>query len=237
MTSAPTPRILPRSPIEEWHAILKTTLVRLPALPEDLVKRMRGAKLTFGNRVHCPFLRQFFLSPEDEERVRTVAETIADLGERITSAALDDKHLFAQFHLREKEERLVRIPTGYGRASTASRLDAFLLPDSLKFAEYNGESPAGAGYAETLAEIFRELPVMDKFAQMYEVHSYPLSARLLDALLASYQDWGGSSAAPQIAIVDWEGVPTWSEFEILQERFERMGVPTLVADPRELEFD
>src|SRR6266581_859705 len=237
MTSAPTPRILPRSPVEEWHAILKTTLVRLPALPEALFKRMREAKLTFGNRVHCPFLRPFFLSSEDEERVRTVAETIADLGERITSTALDDKNLFAQFHLREEEERLARIPSGYGRASTASRLDAFLLPDSLKFAEYNGESPAGAGYAEVLAEIFRELPVMDKFAQAYEVHSYPLSAKLLDALVMSYLDWGGSSAKPQIAIVDWEDVPTVSEFEILQQRFEKMGIPTLIADPRKLEWD
>src|SRR2546421_9618608 len=237
MTSAPTPRILPRSPVEEWHAILKTTLVRLPALPEDLVKRMRGAKLTFGNRVHCPFLRPFFLSPEDEERVRTVAEAIADLGEPITSTALRDKNAFAQFHLREEEERLARIPTGYGRASTASRLDAFLLPDSLKFAEYNGESPAGAGYAEALAEIFRELPVTGKFSKRYQMHSYPLSAKLLDALVATYLDWGGSSAHPQIAIVDWQEVPTWSEFEILQKRFERMGVPTLIADPRELEFD
>src|SRR6266513_522952 len=237
MTSAPTPRILPRSPVQEWHAILKTTLVRLPALPEDLFKRMRGAKLTFGNRVHCPFLRPFFLSPEDEERVRTVAETIADLGERITSTALHDKNLFAQFHLREEEERLARIPTGYGRASTASRLDAFLLPDSLKFAEYNGESPAGAGYAEALAEIFRELVVMDKFRQGYEVHSYPLSAKLLDALVMSYLDWGGSSAKPQIAIVDWEDVPTVAEFEILRQRFEKMGIPTLIADPRQLEWD
>src|SRR3981189_3063501 len=237
MTSAPTPSVLPPSPAEEWNAILKATLLRVPALPEDLFKRMRRARLTFGDRVHCSFLRPFFLSPENEERVRTVAETIADLGERITNAALGDKQLLAQFHLREEEERLVRIPAGYGRASTASRLDAFLLPDSLKFAEYNGESPAGAGYSETLAEIFRELPVMGKFSKRYEVHSYPLSAKLLEALLASYQDWGGSSAAPQIAIVDWEGVPTWSEFEILQERFERMGVPTLVADPRELEFD
>jgi len=216
---------------------LKTTLVRLPALPEDLFKRMRGAKLTFGNRVHCPFLRPFFLSPEDEGRVRTVAEAIVDLGERITSTALRDKNLFAQFHLREEEERLARIPTGYGRASTASRLDAFLLPDSLKFAEYNGESPAGAGYAEALAEIFCELPVMDKFRQGYEVHSYPLSAKLLDALVMSYLDWGGPSAKPQIAIVDWEDVPTMSEFEILKERFERMGIPTLIADPRELEWD
>ncbi len=237
MTSAATPSATRPTPQEEWNEILKATLLRVPSLPQDLFKRMRRAKLTFGDRVHCPFLRPFFLSPEDEERVRTIAEAIAEIGERIVTAALDDKHLFAQLHLRPEEERLARIHTGYGPASTASRLDAFLLPNSLKFAEYNGESPAGPGYAESLAEIFRDLPIMGKFSQRYEVHSYPLSAKLLDALLASYRDWGGSSAEPQIAIVDWEGVPTWSEFEILQERFERMGVPTLIADPRELEFD
>src|SRR5207247_2063230 len=66
---------------------------------------------------------------------------------------------------------------------------------------------------------------------------YPLSAKLLDALVMSYLDWGGPSAKPQIAIVDWEDVPTMSEFEILKERFERMGIPTLIADPRELEWD
>jgi hypothetical protein len=237
MTSAAPASMTPSTPQEEWNEILKTTLLRVPALPQDLFKRMRKARLTFGDRVHCPFLRPFFLSPEDEERVRTVAEGVAVLAERVTLAALDDRHLFAQFHLREEEERLARMHTGYGPASTASRLDAFLLPDSLKFAEYNGESPAGAGYAETLAGIFSELPVMGKFSQHYEVHSYPLIAKLLDALMMSYLDWGGSSTTPQIAIVDWEGVPTWSEFEILQERFERMGVPALVADPRELEFD
>jgi uncharacterized circularly permuted ATP-grasp superfamily protein len=237
MTSAASASVTPPTSQEEWNEILKATLLRVPALPQDLFKRLRKAKLTFGDRVHCPFLRPFFLSPEDEGRVRTVAEAIAALGERVTLAALDDRPLFAQFHLRPEEERLARMHTGYGPASTASRLDAFLLPDSLKFAEYNGESPAGAGYAETLAEIFRELPVMGKFSQRYEVHSYPLIAKLLDALMMSYVDWGGSSTTPQIAIVDWEGVPTWSEFEILQERFERMGVPTLIADPRELEFD
>jgi len=231
------PSTLHPSPADDWHDLLKATLLRTPGLPEDLYKKLRRAKLTFGDRVHCPFLRPFFLSPEDELRVRTVAETIAELGERVAAAALDDKHLFAQFHLREEEERLARIPTGYGPASTASRLDAFLLPESLKFAEYNGESPAGLGYSETLAEIFRELSVMAQFQRRYEIHSYPLSAKLLDALILSYLDWGGSVAKPQIAIVDWENVPTWSEFEILQQRFERMGIPTLIADPRELEWD
>jgi uncharacterized circularly permuted ATP-grasp superfamily protein len=237
MTSAPTPSAAPPDPVEEWGVILKATLLRMPALPEILFKRMRKAKLTFGNRVHCPFLRPFFLSPADEERVRTVAETIAELGERVAAAALQDKHLLAQFHLRPEEERLARLHVDYGRASTASRLDAFLLPESLKFAEYNGESPAGLGYAETLAEIFHDLPVMSKFEKTFDVQSYPLSAKLLDALVMSYVDWGGTSKSPQIAIVDWEGVPTWSEFEILQQRFEKMGVPTVIAEPRQLEFD
>jgi uncharacterized circularly permuted ATP-grasp superfamily protein len=237
VTTAPTPSVRPPSPAEDWHEILKPLLLRMPGLAEDLFRRMRRAKLTFGDRVHCPFLRPFFLSLEDEKRVRTVAETVAELGERVVVAALDDKHLFAQLHLREEEERLARIPGGFGPASTASRLDAFLLPDSLKFAEYNGESPAGAGYAETLAEIFNQLPMMGQFSRKYEVHRYALSAKLLEALLQSYRDWGGSAQKPQIAIVDWKEVPTWSEFEILQARFEKMGIPTLIADPHQLEWD
>ena len=36
---------------------------------------MRSRKLTFGDRVHCPFLRPFFLSAADEARMRRAAET------------------------------------------------------------------------------------------------------------------------------------------------------------------
>ena len=210
---------------------------RSTELPKNFLKEVREAKLTFGKRVHCPFLRPVFLSPQDEERVRKVAETIAAIAERLTSAALVDNSLFEQFHLRPEEERLVRLTTGYGPASTASRLDAFLLPESLKFTEYNGESPAGSGYSETLSDIFRGLPMMEEFRKRFEVHSYPLSAKLLDALMTTYVDWGGKTQHPQMAIVDWKEVPTWSEFEILKERFEKMGIPVVLADPRELDFD
>ena len=88
MTSAPSPSITPPNPAEDWTEILKATLLRVPTLPEDLFKKLRRANLTFGDRVHCPFLRPFFLSPEEEERVRAVAETIADLGERVVMPRL-----------------------------------------------------------------------------------------------------------------------------------------------------
>src|SRR3989441_6783615 len=78
---------------------------------------------------------------------------------------------------------------------------------------------------------------MARFEERFSVRMYPLMAALLDALLASYREWGGTSATPVIAIVDWREVPTWSEFEIIQARFEKLGVATLVCDPRELEFD
>lgn len=226
-----------QDPAESWNDLLRPLLKESPDFPKKFLQELQDAKLTFGNRVHCPFLRPFFLSPQDEARVRHATETLARLGERLASAALEDKSLFAQFHLRPEEERLVRLPAGKGPASTASRVDAFLLPESLKFTEYNGESPAGSGYTETLSGIFRELPVMKEFAEQFEIHSYPLSARLLDALIGTYYDWGGTSKQPQMLIVDWKEVPTWSEFEILKERFEGMRVPVVLADPRELEWD
>jgi uncharacterized circularly permuted ATP-grasp superfamily protein len=225
------------SPVDAWHALLRPDVELTPAFCAELAARLRAKRLTFGDRVHCPFLRPFFIDEPDEARVRPVAETIAALGERAVEAALASRELLAQVGLSPEEERLARIEPGYKTASTASRLDAFLLPDSLQFAEYNAESPAGLGYAETLAEVFRSLPIMARFEERFRVESYPLSASLLEALLASHRDWGGSSAKPLIAIVDWREVPTWSEFEILRERFEARGIPTLVSDPRDLLFD
>lgn len=224
-------------PVERWDELLRPLVKKSPELAKHFLEEVRAAKLTFGDRVHCPFLRPVFLSPQDDERVRLVAETIAAIAERLTTAALADASLLQQFRLRPEEERLVRMNGGYAPASAASRLDAFLLPESLKFTEYNGESPAGPGYSESLSDIFRALPMMEEFQKSFEVHSYPLSAKLLDALVGTYVEWGGKSKRPQMAIVDWKEVPTWSEFEILKDRFERMGIPVELADPREVEFD
>jgi uncharacterized circularly permuted ATP-grasp superfamily protein len=152
-------------------------------------------------------------------------------------AALDDRGLFDQLGVNEAEERLIRIDPRYGTASTASRLDAFLLPESLHFAEYNAESPAGVAYTEKLAELFSELDVMQRFRAGLNVRHHHTIAGVLQALLESYREWGGTSNPPLIAIVDWREVPTWTEFELLRDAFVASGVPTVVCDPRDLVFD
>jgi hypothetical protein len=225
------------SPIEAWHALLRPDVELTASYWREVTAQMREARLMFGDRPLCPFLRPFFLSSADEARVRRVAETMARLGERVAQAALVDPALLRHVRLTGAEERLVRIDPGYATASTASRLDAFLLPDSLKFAEYNAESPAGLGYSETLAEIFDALPIMQRFRDRFRTRAYKLADAILEALLASYREWGGDADPPTMLITDWREVPTWTEFEMLRDRFVARGVPTIVADPRDLTFE
>ena len=224
-------------PIADWRALLRPGQELAPEYSLDFSAAMRARKLTFGDRIHCPFLRPFFLSAADEARIRRAAETLASIGERVAFEAMNRRSLFDQLGLSAAEERLVRIEPGYGTASTTSRVDAFLLPEGLHFAEYNAESPAGGGYTQRLAELFDGLPVMRRFRESHQVRFHRTIEPLLEALLDSYREWRGRAQPPTIAIVDWREVPTWTEFEILRDAFVGAGVPTTVCDPRDLEFD
>jgi hypothetical protein len=201
-----------------------------------LSAQMRERRLRFGDRVICPFLRPFFLDAADESRVRGVAEMLWTLGERVARMAVETPEMLANLALSDAEIRLARIDPGYATASTAARADAFILPGSLQFAEYNAESPAGAGYSQGLAELFDAEPVMAGFRERFDARfTRPVEA-LLDALVASYREWGGTASPPRMAIVDWRDVPTFSEFEILRDAFTALGVPTVICDPRDLEY-
>jgi uncharacterized circularly permuted ATP-grasp superfamily protein len=226
---------LSADPIATWHRLLAET--GNPDLCEDLAGRMRDARLTFGGRLLCPFLRPFFLSMADAARVKHAAETLWQLGERVAKHAVADGAMLEHLGLSDAEIRLAQIDPGYDTASTAARADAFLLPGSLQFAEYNAESPAGPGYTQRLSELFDNEPVMERFKETFDVHFYTPIPELLQALLDSYRDWGGTEDPPRIAIVDWREVPTWSEFELLRDAFTSAGVPTIVADPRDVVFD
>jgi len=223
-------------PIQTWMSLLGQDGELGATWWETHAQRMHDARLVFGGRLSCPFLRPLFMDVRDEARQRAACEVIARVGERIIREAMQDESLLADFGLSDAERALVAIDPGYACASTASRLDSFLLPDSLMFAEYNAESPAGFGYTETLAAVFEALPIMARFREHFDAQPYRMMDAMLEALVASYRDWGGTATPPTIVITDFRGVPTWSEFEILADHFSTRGVPTVVADPRDLEI-
>ncbi|MEO6212027.1 MAG: hypothetical protein ABIP65_00240 [Vicinamibacterales bacterium] len=219
-----------------WHAELANGNELTREFCQEFARSMRARKLTFGDRIHCPFLRPFMLSAAEEARVRGASETLARLGERVAREAMHSPALFSQLGVTEAEERLIRMEPGYDTASSSSRVDAFLLPAALHFAEYNAESPAGLGYTQRLCELFNTLPVMERFRKGRRVVHHNTIEPLLNALLDSYREWGGRAKPPTIAIVDWRHVPTWTEFELLRDAFEATGIPTVVCEPTDLEL-
>ena len=89
--------------IDAWHAELKNGEELSREFCQAFAASMRARKLTFGERIHCPFVRPFFLSGSDEARIRRAAETLATLGERIAREAVESPILFSQLGVTEAE--------------------------------------------------------------------------------------------------------------------------------------
>ncbi len=204
---------------------------------------MRERALLFGDRLLCTVLRPLFQT-EDEHRYLTQrTQTLLGVFRKASDAMVRDPALRAQVALTPDEEYLVSLPTGYRSNIPTARLDSFFGraqaggPRTLHFIEFNGESPASMGYSDLLARLFLETPLMQRFQQHFAVRMVEARPHALDALLRIYAEWKGNrSDRPRMAIVDWAGVPTTTEFSILQEYFGRHGVQCTICTPDDLDF-
>ena len=217
-----------------------TSIVRNVELNEFLFKQLiaqqRELGLTFGDRPTCPFLRPHIVTRTLYDEVARAAQTIARAIERVVERALIDKDLLAELSLTPREEQMARIDPGYSQLCVTSRLDAYVSEDGFKFLEYNAESPAGVGDQMQLEKVLFELAHMKHLLEERAHWRPEPHKRLLQSLLQAYREWGGDKEQPRIAIVDWKGVSTESEFRILQKYFAAEGYSTIIADPDDLRY-
>ena len=106
-----------------------------------------------------------------------------------------------------------------------------------RITEYNGETPAGTAYCDLLSELFMALPAMRPFMERWVVRPLPALPHLLNTLLETWYRFRGVRTAPMIAIVDWDDVPTLSEFRLSRDYFQSMGFPCVITTPEALTFD
>jgi hypothetical protein len=204
---------------------------------ETLADLQRTTGILHGDRPICPFLRPYFLPRSTYSAIQRAARILSSAFEKMTLAALEDAEIMAQLGLTDREERWARLEPGYDCVSVNSRLDTFLSMDGFSFLEYNGENPAGIGDQSSLEKLFYAVPEVCRFLEQHKHHYPQPQTRLLLALDETYREFGGRKEKPSIAIVDWAGVSTGSEFYILQEYFESNGYPCKICDPNDLEYD
>lgn len=224
-------------PVAAWHALLDRDADLALDSAAQLEAAQRRDGLVFGLRTLCTVLRPRFFTPAE---YATLCQRVATLmgGFRLAfDHALADPSVRAQFRLTEWEERLVVEDRSGIPPSPTTRIDAFMTADGgLSLTEFNGETPAAPAYNDALATVMWDLPVARAFARAWWIR--PLEARhgVLRVLLDAYQEWSGMRNIPRIAILDWNDVPTKSEFELFRRYFDASGIPCVIGDPRECEY-
>ncbi len=204
-------------------------------------------QLEFLNRYlidnHCTFrgepmpllLKPNFLSKKQYQVVSYAVEKVSSALTKFIRLYLNDPLVQEIMRFSDKEHFLFSFTPGYKNPLVISRLDAFLHSYSIRFLEFNCDSPAGPAYSDVMEMGFSRLFEEYDFMKSWEIVLMHRQELLLEALLTCYQEFRLNQPSlpekPVIAIVDWTDVSTSSEFLILQDFFERRGFNTIVGSP------
>ena len=192
-------------------------------------------RLLYGERPIGVALRPHLLHEKQFQALTYAAQRIANALEKVAAAVVKDPNLMDRLSLTEAECKMALVDPGFSMAGVTTRLDAFVHGDEIKFVESNAENPSSLPDQEELNRLLFELPVMASFAKRYPLRQFSPVERLVETLLSTYREWGGTGV-PNIAILDWENLPTYHEFVLLRGRFTADGVPTIICSPDDLEY-
>jgi hypothetical protein len=227
-----------RAAVEAWHRLLEEdgALAADSAARLDEEQARRG--MVFGERPLCTVLRPRLLAPGEYRWIGREIATLLRAFVRVHERAVVDADFRAQLRLQGWEERIVHDDPGFRSPCPTSRLDAFYAPGegSLRFTEYNAETPAGPAYMDELSDVVLALPVTGEFLRSHVLHPLPARPGVLHALLGAFREWSGRRELPRIGILDWDDVPTRAEFRLFRDYFRGHGIPCEVADPRACEY-
>src|SRR5687767_2389563 len=121
--------------IDHYHHLLRDDKALAQELEQVFLDRVRDARLTFGGRVLCPFVRPNLVSPALYEQIRGVCRGIFRAIEKVEARLGED--LWDRVGITPEERELVAIDPGYRRSSPTSRLDSFITKRKYQFVELN----------------------------------------------------------------------------------------------------
>jgi hypothetical protein len=202
---------------------------------ENLLMAQRQLDIAVGDRPLCSVLRPRFITQERADDLARISGIFAGLMERLGEHLLASDALLDLVGASEQEREVWSIDPGYPGFTLTSRLDSFMMGGHPWFIEYNAESPAGIAFCDILSDLFQHLPAMRRWNRSGSLGRYEVRTRLLETILWAYHAWGGSGL-PSMAVVDWEHVVTRRDFELCTDFFRAHGIPSMIVDPRKLEY-
>ena len=224
---------LAKEAAERWSASLAAS--DPVAIQAELEREMRAGHLTYKDRCICQVLRPLFVERAAHEWMLRASRLVVRAIHK-AMAVLDERPaLYERLGFTEVERRLTSIGGGFSPHDLIGRLDAFLQPDgTVRFLEYNGESPGGVAFGDALGGLFDRLPMMQELRSELALTRYPAMPQVVRAFRDEYAAWCRRNGVtpkprPHVAILDIPGVATVGEFHLFARLFSKYGMPASVV--------
>ncbi len=221
--------------IDSYHRLLEADPSAAREQADALQAAFAREGVTFAGRTMATLLRPTFLARAEWELLRDGAARLMQLASRVARHAFegDVRRLCEFLGTPDPEAAWIELEPG-SPDLVFSRLDALMTPRGPRFIEINSDAPAGFGYGDRMARLFRELPVFRAFTREHPVWYEEAEPALVRTVAAQWRAFRGTGR-PRIAIVDWAEAETRADEEILREAFLARGFDCVVADPRSME--
>ncbi len=224
--------------IARYHKILESEPYKDLEWAEALQGRMKSSHLTTGNRPVSPVLRPHFITRRQYTNLVKAAESMSCAIHRVEQLALSNPTLLTRMQLLPAEKMLASVDPGYPFVSVTSMLDTNLHNGSLRFVDYNADTPVGVAYGEALDNLFYDSGPVKEFRKKNPLTKLGGTKYLLSALLKAYKEFGKKNR-PNIAIVEFRQpfqTSESTEYMVLADFFRREGYNTEVLSPDQMEY-
>lgn len=157
---------------------------------------MRDLGLVLDDEVVMTVAEPVFVTDEqvrrDREVVAAVLASLRAAGEAVTV----DPGLRAQYagHWWESmpDAELLALPSGYSQPFVFGRLDGLRTPEGLRFLEFNGGLPGGLSSSDLAPAVLAQTEVAQRFGEQIPFRLFDAGGEVIDALVSTWHDFGGS---------------------------------------------
>jgi len=203
---------------------------------KNLRKFLKEENCAFKGEPMPFLLKPNFISPKQARRMNYAVEKMSIALNKFINLYLENEEVQKIMKFSKIEHELFSINPGYSIPLVIARHDAFLNDYTIKFLEFNCDSPAGIAFSDVMEDGFKELLAKYQFFNLYKIEYINRQSLFFDSFIKCYKEFRESHpsfpANPTIAIVDWLDSACYAEFELLQKFFEEKGYKTIITDPR-----
>ncbi len=224
--------------VARYQKVIESESYKDLSWAEELAGKMQAGNLTQGGRLICPFLRPNFITKRQYDGMVKAAEALFSAIDRVEQIALNDPALLARMELLPAEKMLAAIDPGYPFLAVTSLLDTHLTNGSVRFVDYDADTPIGVAYGDALADLFYDAPPVKEFRKRYKLEKPGGRKHLLSALLKAWKQFGGKTK-PRIAILEFrQGAQSGDQGEhaLLRDFFHSEGYEAEIVSPDQLEY-